>query len=100
MGRSGISICFTAEFGRSMMPTFFARSSFQTKRRAGSGSFSSRVRLSAATPLIPPGVTFEMAISRFGRRRSTRTTSVSPWAAPSMKKGPTSPGQGPAIFGS
>ena len=40
----------------------------------GTATFS-RPRLSAATPLIPPGVTFEMATSWFGRNRSTRTTS-------------------------
>lgn len=37
-----------------------------------------RVRLSPATPLIPFGVPFEIATSRFGVSLRTRTTSVSP----------------------
>ena len=56
-----------------------------------------RVRLSPATPLMPLGVTFEIATSRFGASLRMRTTSVSPGAAPSMWNGPTSPGQGPAL---
>jgi hypothetical protein len=69
-------------------------------RRPGSGSLSIRVRLSPDTPLIPFGRTFETAMSRFGVSFTIRTTSVSPGAAPSIRKGPTSPGQGPATFGS
>ena len=43
-----------------------------------------RVRLSPATPLMPFGVTFEIATSRLGVSFRIRTTSVSPGAAPSM----------------
>ena len=67
MGLSGISIDFDAEFGRSRMPTLRARSSRQTKRRAGSGSLSMRVRESPATALMPLGFTADTAVSRFGR---------------------------------
>ena len=42
-----------------------------------------------------PGVCVETAVSRLGRRRTMRTTSVSPGAAPSTWKGPTSPGHAP-----
>jgi hypothetical protein len=77
-----------------------ARSICQTKRRAGKGSLSMRVRLSPATPLMPVPVTFETAISRFGVSLTILTSSVSPGSAPSMKKGPTSPGHGPAVLGS
>ena len=66
---------------------------------AGSGSFSIRVRLSPATPLMPFGTTLEIATSRFGVSFRMRTTSVSPGAAPSMWKGPTSPGHGPGDLG-
>jgi hypothetical protein len=61
---------------------------------------SIRVRPSAATPLIPFGVTFDTAVSRFGVSFTIRTTRVSPGAAPSMRNGPTSPGHGPATSGS
>jgi hypothetical protein len=87
-----------ADPGMSSTPTIRARSICQMKRRPGSGSFRIRVRLSPATPLIPFGLTFETAISRFGVSFTIRTTRVSPGAAPSMRKGPTSPGHGPATF--
>ena len=47
-----------------------SRSSRQTKRRAGSGSFSMRVRESPATALMPFGLTADTAVSRFGRSRT------------------------------
>jgi hypothetical protein len=59
-----------------------------------------RVRLSPATALMPFGVTFEIAMSRLGVSLRMRTTRVSPGSAPAMWKGPTSPGQGPAVVGS
>jgi hypothetical protein len=100
IGRSGTSMRLLAEPGMSSTPSIRARSICQTNRRPGSGSFSILVRPSPATPLIPFGVTFDTAISRFGVSFRIRTTSVSPGAAPSMRKGPTSPGHGPATFGS
>ena len=72
-----------------------ARSSRQVNARAGSGSLSMRVRLSPATPLMPPGLYRDTAVSRFGRSRRIFTTSVSPGTAPSMWNGPTSPGHAP-----
>jgi hypothetical protein len=54
-----------------------------------------RVRLSAATPLIPLGLTDDTAVSRLGRTFRIFTTSVSFVVAPSMKIGPTSPGHAP-----
>ena len=77
IGRSGSSMRLLAELGRSRMPTLRVRSSCQTKRRAGSGSFSMRVRLSPATALMPLGTTAETAVSRLGRSRTIFTTSVS-----------------------
>ena len=80
------------------MPILRARSSRQTKRRAGSGSLSIRVRESPATALMPFGLTADTAVSRLGRNRTILTTSVSSGVAPSMKNGPTSPGHGPPAF--
>ena len=77
IGRSGNSMRLLAELGRSRMPTLRARSSCHTKRRAGSGSLSMRVRLSPATALMPLGTTAETAVSRLGRSRTIFTTSVS-----------------------
>ena len=56
MGRSGSSMRLLADAGMSRMPVIRARSIRQTKRRGGSGSLSIRVRLSAATPLMPFGL--------------------------------------------
>jgi hypothetical protein len=100
IGRSGSSIRLLAEPGMSSTPTMRVRSICQMKRRPASGSFNMRVRLSPATPLMPFGLTLETAMSRFGVSLTMRTTSVSPGAAPSTWKGPTSPGHGPATFGS
>ena len=60
-----------------------------------------RVRLnrdtavSAATALMPFGLTADTAVSRFSRTRRIFTTRVSFDVAPSMWKGPTSPGHPP-----
>ncbi len=84
MGLRGNSILFDADAGRSRMPTLRARSSVQTKRRAGSGSLSIRVRPSEATALMPFGLICDTAVPRFGRSFRMRTTSVSFGVAPSM----------------